>query len=263
MSKLKSLQQQLNEAYAYYNRPEFISSDPICVPHQFSEKTDIEISGLFAAIFAWGQRPTIIAKSKELMARMDNAPTDFVRHHQATDLKKLLGFVHRTFNETDLLYLIDFLKRHFAQFDSLEDAFLAVDVAESDSDKRAFQRLSAFHERVFDVSYAPQRTRKHIATPLSNSSCKRLNMYLRWMVRNDDKGVDFGLWSRIKPSELIMPMDLHVQRVATRLGLLPAEKSDWKHAIILTSALRQFDAQDPVKYDFALFGMGVLEKGFV
>lgn len=253
---------QLDAAYAYYNRPEFIKSDPIGVPHQFRLKTDIEIAGLFAAIFAWGQRPTIIAKSRELMQRMDNAPTDFVLNHQPADLKKLLGFVHRTFNETDLLYLVDFLKRHYGKHASLEVAFLEVNATEKDPNTRAFQRLSNFHKKVFDADYAPQRTRKHLATPVSHSSCKRLNMYLRWMVRKDNQGVDFGLWKEISPSELIIPLDLHVQRVAARLGLMPADKSDWKHAILLTQALRQFDASDPVKYDFALFGMGVLEKGF-
>lgn len=259
---MDKIRQQLDAAYQYYNRPEFIPTDPICIPHAFSKAADIEIAGLFAALFAWGQRPTIIAKSRELMARMDNAPADFILNHQATDLQKLLGFVHRTFNETDLLYLVDFLQRHYRRFDSLEDAFLEVDSGELNPDKRAFQRLAAFHKRVFAVDYAPQRTRKHIATPASHSSCKRLNMYLRWMVRKDENGVDFGLWKQIQPSELIMPMDLHVQRVATRLGLLPAEKSDWKHAILLTQALRELDAADPVKYDFALFGLGVLEKGF-
>ena len=258
----ESLKYQLEAAYRYYNRPEFILTDPISIPHQFSSGADIEISALFAAIFAWGQRPTIIAKSRELMKRMDNAPADFVRNHQNTDLRKLLGFVHRTFNETDLLYLVDFLKRHFTSHNSLEDAFLDVDEMVADPDIRAFQRLSNFHKRVFDVDYAPKRTRKHLATPFSHSSCKRLNMYLRWMVRQDNQGVDFGIWKRISAAELIIPLDLHVQRVATRLGLLPAEKSDWKHAVLLTRALRAFDANDPVKYDFALFGMGVLEKGF-
>ncbi len=256
------LGQELEAAYVYYNRPEFIGTDPICVPHQFSKPADIEIAALFAAIFAWGQRATIIAKSKELMRRMDNSPADFVRNHQASDLKRLLGFVHRTFNDTDLLYLIDFLHRHYSRFESLEDAFLEVDAATSDPDLRAYQRLSNFHQLVFTAAHAPQRTRKHLATPATQSSCKRLNMFLRWMVRRDERGVDFGLWKKIKPSELIVPMDVHVQRVAVRLGLLSAEKSDWKHAIFLTRALREFDPKDPVKYDFALFGLGVLEKGF-
>lgn len=260
--ELKKVQQQLEAAYQYYNRPEFIAADPISIPHQFSQPADIEIAALFAAIFSWGQRPTIIAKSRDLMQRMDNAPADFIRNHQKNDLQKLLGFVHRTFNDTDLLYLVDFLQRHYANFESLEYAFLDVEASAADPDKRAFQRLAGFHKRVFEAEYAPSRTRKHIATPLSHSSCKRLNMFLRWMVRKDENGVDFGLWTNIKTSELIMPMDLHVQRVATRLGLLPAEKSDWKHALLLTQALREFDANDPVKYDFALFGLGVLEKGY-
>ncbi len=257
---LPELETLLNKAHIYYNQPAFIAADPISVPHMFKKSADIEIAGLFAAIFAWGQRPTIIAKSKELLARMDNDPADFVRNHGEKDLQRLLGFVHRTFNDTDLLYLLDFLKRHYQKYDSLEDAFLLVEPAETNPDRRAFQRLAHFHELVFGAAYAPERTRKHIASPARGSSCKRLNMYLRWMVRQDDRGVDFGLWKRISPSELIMPMDLHVQRVGTRLGLMTEERSDWKAAIRLTEKLRAFDPADPVKYDFALFGMGVLEK---
>ena len=248
----------LEGAVAQYNRPDFIAADPISIPHRFSSQADCEIAGLFAALFSWGQRPVIIKKSLELMHRMDNAPADFVRNYADADLKQLLGFVHRTFQETDLLYLMDFLQQHYRNNSSLEDAFLT----EHPNSGRevGFYRLKHFHETVFSSDYAPLRTRKHVPTPARGSSCKRLNMYLRWMVRRDGAGVDFGYWKRISPSDLIMPMDLHVQRIATRLGLMQTEKSDWNSAVALTNVLKEFDPIDPVKYDFALFGMGVMEN---
>jgi uncharacterized protein (TIGR02757 family) len=248
----------LESAVAQYNKPDFIDSDPISVPHRFSNQDDREIAGLFAALFSWGQRPVIIKKSLELMRRMDNAPADFVRNYADVDLKQMLGFVHRTFQETDLLYLLDFLQQYYRNNSSLEDAFLT----EQPNSARevGFYRLKYFHETVFSSDYAPMRTRKHVPTPVRGSSCKRLNMYLRWMVRRDWAGVDFGCWKRISPADLIMPMDLHVQRIATRLGLMDTERSDWNSAVELTNALKQFDPIDPVKYDFALFGMGVMEN---
>lgn len=248
-----SLQTQLDAYVRQYNRPEFIHADPIVVPHAFSKKQDVEIAGLFAAIFAWGQRTTIIAKSRELMARMDNRPHEFVLHHCENDLRALTGFQHRTFNDTDLLYLVAFLQAHYKEHNSLEAAFLP-----SSTPFVSMERcLMHFHEQVFCFDWAPQRTRKHIATPARHSACKRLNMYLRWMVRNDGAGVDFGLWERIPTAGLIMPLDLHVQRVARKLGLLQHEQADWLAAVKLTETLRAFDAADPVKYDFALFGMGL------
>lgn len=248
----------LESAVAQYNRPDFIDSDPISVPHRFSNQDDREIAGLFAALFSWGQRPVIIKKSLELMQRMDNTPADFVRNYADADLKQLLGFVHRTFQETDLLYLMDFLQQHYRNNSSLEEAFLT---DQPNSGKEVgFYRLKHFHEIVFSSDYAPMRTRKHVPTPVRGSSCKRLNMYLRWMVRRDRAGVDFGCWKRISPADLIMPMDLHVQRIATRLGLMDTERSDWNSALELTNSLKQFDPIDPVKYDFALFGMGVMEN---
>lgn len=240
-----------------YNQPFFIEKDPISIPHAFNKKQDIEISGFFAAIFAWGNRTTIINKTKSLMALMDNAPYEFIMHHQPSDLKKLFSFSHRTFNSTDLLYFIEFFHHHYSKNESLETAFIRTWNKKDDTTENA---LNGFYDYFFSLPDVPDRTRKHIAAPKKNSSCKRLNMYLRWMVRNDKKGVDFGLWKKITPAQLVMPLDLHVIRVAKRYQLLHRRPSDWLAALELTETLRQFDVADPVKYDFALFGMGVLEK---
>ena len=188
------------------------------------------------------------------MQLMDNAPHQFCTGHQESDLKKLLTFKHRTFNTTDLLYFISFFQEHYKKYDSLEDAF----VLSPDKDPAA--RLHQFHNYFFSFPDAPPRTKKHIATPIKGSTCKRLNMYLRWMVRKDNKGVDFGIWNRIKPSELICPIDLHVARVAKRFQLLDRTKIDWQAGLELTEYLKTLDPKDPVKYDFALFGLGVIEK---
>jgi len=253
-SNIPSLKAFFDSKVAVYNQVSFIKDDPICIPHLFSSKKDIEIAGFFASIFAWGNRTTIIQKSKELMQLMDNAPHAFCTGHKESDLKKLLAFKHRTFNTTDLLYFISFFKEHYKKYDSLEDAF----VLSPDKDPAA--RLHQFHNYFFSFPDAPPRTKKHIATPIKGSTCKRLNMYLRWMVRKDNKGVDFGIWNRIKPSELICPIDLHVARVAKRFQLLDRTKIDWQAGLELTEYLKTLDLKDPVKYDFALFGLGVIEK---
>jgi uncharacterized protein (TIGR02757 family) len=253
----KELRDFLEKKVAQYNHPSFIPSDPVSVPHRFQKKQDIEIAGLFAAVFAWGNRTTIIRKSNELMALMDDAPHDFILHHQSADLKRLLEFKHRTFNATDLLYFIRFLQDHYLNHESLETAFLAPGKGNTDRMKNG---LSAFYTRFFSLEDAPRRTQKHIATPQKNAACKRLNMYLRWMVRQDDHGVDFGLWKKISPADLICPIDLHVSRVAKRFGLITRGQTDWTTAIELTDALREMDKIDPVKFDFALFGLGVFEQ---
>ncbi len=254
MSQIKDF---LDEKVIQYNQPGFITLDPISIPHRFSKKQDIEISGFFAAILAWGQRKTIINKCLELFSLMDNAPHDFLLHHQEEDLKSLLNFKHRTFNEVDTLYFIHFLSWYYRQFDSLEDAFLIGQTGMRDSMESI---LTRFHEYFFSLPDAPSRTKKHIATPARKAACKRINMYLRWMVRDDAKGVDFGLWKKIHPSQLICPCDLHVDRVARKLGLITRKQTDWQTALELTDRLREFDPEDPVKYDFALFGLGVEEK---
>jgi uncharacterized protein (TIGR02757 family) len=252
-----SLRSFLDEKAELYNRPEFIAHDPIVIPHGFSRLQDIEISGLFAATLAWGQRGTIIKKCRELLAYMDHAPYDFVLHHSEGDLRPLAHFVHRTFNGTDTLYFIAFLHSYYQKHSSLEDLFAR---AIGPHDLTLEAGLIAFHQAFFSLDFAPNRTRKHVATPVRKSACKRLNMYLRWMVRQDDKGVDFGLWRQIRPSQLVCPCDLHVDRVARKLGLITRKSTDWLTALELTENLRQLDSQDPVRYDFALFGLGIEEK---
>lgn len=242
----------LDEKVDFYNRVGFIENDPILIPHAFSKVQDIEIAGLFAAVLAWGQRVTIINKCRELMERMDNAPHEFVIHHSQKDLKRLLGFKHRTFNDTDLLYFILFLNRYFRKYPSLEDAFIAPGSSVESG-------LIQFYKLFFSYDDHPGRTRKHIATPAKNSTCKRLCMYLRWMVRTDNRGVDFGIWNRISPAQLVCPCDVHVERVARKLKLIHAKQTNWSTALELTDNLRKFDPADPVKYDFALFGLGVAE----
>ena len=267
-----------------YNRPNFIANDPICIPHQYQKKQDIEIAAFFAAILAWGQRKTIINKCNELFERMDNAPYDFMRHHEDEDLKRLLGFKHRTFNDTDLLYFVSFFKQHYEQSNTLETAFLPysefnlaylpalergeVEMAssaclldESPTTKfTAEKALNHFRSYFFSLSDFPRRTIKHISSPQQKSTCKRLNMFLRWMVRKDNCGVDFGIWNTIPASELVCPCDVHVDRVARKLGLIERKQTDWQTAVELTSKLKELDPQDPVKYDFALFGLGIEEK---
>jgi len=239
----------------HYNRPSFIERDPISIPHRFSRRQDIEIMGFWAAVLAWGQRPVILKKANELIDLMDGAPYDFVRSHQESDLSRFLAFKHRTFNATDALYFLHFFRTYYQANDSLEDAFLTDST--STTGNTVEPALVTFHDRFCCDPFFPDRTRKHIATPARNSSCKRLLMFLRWMVRRDDRGVDFGLWTRLRPEQLVMPIDVHVNRVARSLGLLSRPQTDWKAAIELTDALRQFDPADPVRYDFALFGLGV------
>jgi len=257
MSKQQTLHQFLDAKVELYNRPSFIAADPVCIPHRFTKKQDIEIAGFFAAVFAWGNRATIINKSTELLQLMDNAPHDFCVHTSAEKLKKILFFKHRTFNSTDLLYFTDFLHYHYSQHASLETAFSQWIKKE---DETVEHGLIGFYNHFFSLPDIPQRTRKHIASPKKKSSCKRLNMFLRWMVRQDKNGVDFGIWKKIKPAQLICPLDVHVARVATRLGLLQRKPTDWQAALELTGYLKTLDAADPVKYDFALFGLGVMEK---
>ena len=256
---LNDLKSFLDKKVIQFNNPSFIKDDPVCIPHLFSKKQDIEIAGFFAATFAWGIRKTIINKCKLLMQLMDNAPYDFCVNHTDNDLKELEGFCHRTFNDTDLLYFVSFLKSHYSKHKSLESAFFNKETMKQ-SDHVVEVSLNYFYQYFFSLEDVPQRTKKHIASPQRNSSCKRLNMYLRWMVRNDSEGVDFGIWKKISPSQLICPVDVHVARVSKHFNLLKRKQVDWQAAIELTNELRKFDASDPVKYDFALFGLGVLDK---
>lgn len=249
----------LNKKVEEYNRPAFILNDPISIPHQYHQLQDIEIAGFFTAIFSWGNRTTIIKKTQELMRLMDGAPYQFVLEHTDSDLKRLLDFRHRTFNATDLLYFIEFFRHHYSHSDTLEDAFLRPWEGKGEG-WQAERALAAFYHYFFSLDETPPRTRKHIASPEKHSSCKRINMFLRWMVRADDRGVDFGLWRRIPMAQLICPLDLHVARVAKKFGLLHRKLSDWQAAVELTEQLSLLDPADPTKYDFALFGLGVMEK---
>ncbi|MEO1517765.1 MAG: TIGR02757 family protein [Bacteroidota bacterium] len=251
------LRTYLNEAAELYNQPSFIENDPISIPHAFQCLQDIEIMGFWTAMLAWGQRVTIINKARELVRLMGHQPYEFILHHKEKDRKAFLDFKHRTFNATDTLYFLEFLQWWYRENESLESAFthkLAPDAP------HVGDALTGFHELFFSLDHAPARTRKHVATPARKSSCKRLNMFLRWMVRRDDKGVDFGLWKNIQPSQLLIPMDVHVDRVARRLGLLTRKQRDFRAVLELTDSLRAFDPDDPVRYDFSLFGIGVLEK---
>lgn len=253
---IPELKEFLDAKVEQYNQPGFIKNDPICIPHQFSKKQDVEIAGLFAAVLAWGQRITIINKSRELLVLMDNAPHDFILNHKEKDLKKLQQFKHRTFNATDTLYFVEFLSWFYKKHKSLEEAF----TGPRKKPDKIEDGLIHFHNLFFSLEDAPHRTRKHISTPERKSACKRINMYLRWMVRDDKKGVDFGLWKNISPSQLVCPFDLHVERVARKLKLVRRKQADWLTAIELTENLRKLDPIDPVKYDFALFGLGIDEK---
>lgn len=244
----------LDKKVEEYNQIDFIANDPIAIPHQYSQLQDIEIAGFFAAILAWGNRKTILKNCRWLMERMDNAPYDFVKNFTDADFKLMKRFVHRTFNSTDLYYSLLFLKEHYRTHESLESAFLQLTHSES---IRVYDSLMGFHHYFFQLSKAPERMRKHIATPERGSACKRLNMYLRWMVRSDNNGVDFGLWRKITPAELICPLDIHSGTTARAFGLLIRKQNDWKAAEELTNRLKIFDSEDPIKYDFALFGMGI------
>jgi uncharacterized protein (TIGR02757 family) len=252
----KQLIKFLNDKVDLYNQPSFISNDPVCIPHLFSKKQDIEIAGFFAAVFAWGTRTTIINKSKELMHLFDNAPHQYCTQHTTSDLKKLQHFKHRTFNTADLLYFIEFFKYHYSKHSSLETAFT---FGLKKTDLTIENGLDEFYKYFFSLEHIPDRTRKHISAPFKRSACKRINMYLRWMVRKDNNGVDFGLWKKISPAQLVCPLDVHVIRIARKLGLLTRKLNDWQAALELTDQLRILDKADPVKYDFALFGLGVTE----
>ena len=244
----------LEQKYMQFNKPTFIENDPIAIPHRFSKKQDIEIAGFFAATLGWGQRVTIIRNTNRLMEWMDESPHDFMLNHTDADLKKFLGFKHRTFNDTDLLYFLEFFKWFYTEHDSLEEAFTKSLPKKSIHTESA---LIGFSELFFSLEDHPHRTKKHIPTPIRKSTCKRLNMYLRWMVRHDKSGVDFGIWKKIKPSQLLCPLDVHVERHARKLGLITRKQTDWQTVLELTENLLHFDPIDPVKYDFALFGMGI------
>lgn len=247
----------LDNLSTIYNRPDFIEKDPISIPHQYSILQDIEITAFWTAILSWGQRTTIIKKAKELFALMDNAPYDFIKNYTEKDRKIFDSFKHRTFNAVDTNYFLLFLQNHYQKNNSLESAFSKNILPD---DIHIENGLKGFYQYFINHLHFPARTSKHIATPEKNAACKRICMFLRWMVRKDNTGVDFGLWQNIKPSQLICPFDVHVERVAREWNLIERKQSDWKTALELTERLRFFCPEDPVKYDFALFGWGVENK---
>lgn len=250
--------EMLEAAYRSYNTPDFIADDPVSIPHRFTRLQDREIIGFWAATLAWGQRKTIIQSARRLVELMDGAPHDFILHHKEEDRARFMDFKHRTFQATDTLWFLEFFQQFYRKNNSLENAFARHLLP---GDLTTEKALAGFHRDFFDNPDAPERTRKHVATPERGSTCKRLNMFLRWMVRRDEAGVDFGLWRQISPAQLLIPLDVHVERVARRLGLLQRPQTDWRAVLELTENLRAFDPNDPVKYDYALFGMGVLERG--
>ncbi|MGZ4034361.1 MAG: TIGR02757 family protein [Bacteroidia bacterium] len=241
----------LEEKYIKYNGFAFIESDPVSIPHQFTKKEDIEIAGFLAATIAWGQRVTIINNANKMMKLMGNSPHDFIMSAKEKDLKKFEGFVHRTFNSVDTIFFMRSLKNIYINHGGLEKVFSKPDCSDA---------ITNFRILFFSIEY-PARTMKHVSNPAENSSAKRLCMYLRWMIRKDKQGVDFGIWnSKLLPSHLMCPLDVHSGNVARKLGLLKRTQNDWKAVNELTLNLRKFDPKDPVKYDFALFGLGVFEK---
>ncbi|MBC7524020.1 MAG: TIGR02757 family protein [Flavobacterium sp.] len=250
-NELKSF---LDEKVELYNNPKFIDSDPIQIPYQFSIKEDIEISGFLAATIAWGNRKIIINNAKKLMDKMGNSPYDFVMSHTDNDINKLQNFVHRTFNDQDLHTFIKGLKHIYENHDGLETIF-----AKNQEQNSVQNSISQFKTAFFEIEHE-NRTQKHISDPLNNSAAKRINMFLRWMVRNDTKGVDFGIWKSIPMSILSCPLDVHSGNVARKLGLLTRKQNDAKAVFELDTSLRNLDKKDPVKYDFALFGLGVFER---
>ena len=245
----------LEEKYLQYNNPSFIVCDPIAIPHSFSELHDREISGFLTASIAWGRRDLILRSSRLMVELMDNAPYEFIMTASENELLRLTRFVHRTFNGSDFIYFIKGLRHIYSNYNSMEEV-LFQGMKAGGSLKEGLSHLRS----VFFSLPHPSRNEKHFADIKSGAAGKRLNMFLRWMVRKDNNGVDFGLWKKIDPAMLYIPLDLHSGNTARRLGLLKRKMNDWKAVEELTEVLREFDPADPVKYDFALFGLGVNEK---
>lgn len=251
--KTSELKDFLNEKVNLYNNPKFIESDPIQIPHQFSKKEDIEIAAFLTATIAWGNRKSIIKNANRMVELLDYSPFEFIMQHQESDLEKLSPFVHRTFNGDDFMQFIKSLQHIYKNHNGLEPVFLKH--AEKDSLQNSIHQFKSIF---FEIPHLA-RTQKHVSDPLKNSAAKRINMYLRWMVRNDNNGVDFGIWKSLSPSQLSCPLDVHSGNVARKLGLLKRKQNDGKALAELDKALRKLDVKDPVKYDFALFGLGVFE----
>lgn len=254
MKKLNDIKELLEQKYDQYNNADFIETDPISIPHQFTKKQDIEIAGFLVATIAWGQRKTIINNGNKLMRLMDNSPHDFILHHTPNDLKTIQQFVHRTFNGDDCAYFMKSLKAIYKKHISLEEIFTINTSAET------IKEAIVSFRTIFLNQQPLTRTKKHISDPERKSSAKRLCMYLRWMVRNDKRGVDFGLWNTIKPHQLCLPLDVHTGNISRKLKLLHRKQNDWLAVEEITKTLKALEPKDPIKYDFALFGLGAFDK---
>lgn len=254
-SDLQNLKEFLDEQTTRFNVHSFIHADPISIPHRFTKKEDREICGFLTSIISWGQRPIILRNASLLMEWMDHAPADFILNHTPSERRPFKKFVHRTFNGEDAVYFLKALQQFYRNHGGLEGTF-------ETALKEASGTAEAIHNwrKLFLSFKSPGRTAKHFADPLANSSAKRLCMYLRWMVRKDNNGVDFGLWKNISPACLYTPLDLHSGKTARELGLLQRKQDDWKAVEELTINLRKFDPEDPVKYDYALYGAGITER---
>ncbi|MCX7744380.1 MAG: TIGR02757 family protein [Flavobacteriales bacterium] len=252
---IEQLREFLEEKYRQYNRAEFIETDPISIPHLFTKKEDREIIGFLTATLAWGQRPTILRKARQLVMWMDNDPHAFILSFTTKDLKPFQSFIHRTFNGIDTVFFLKSLQRIYRDYRDLEEVFVN---GIQHYPHSLGHVIHHFRNEFFSIKH-PQRTEKHIADPLRNSSAKRICMFLRWMVRKDNSGVDFGIWEKISPACLQPPLDLHSGATARNLGLLIRKQNDWKAVEELGNNLRILDPNDPVKYDFALYGLGVFE----
>jgi uncharacterized protein (TIGR02757 family) len=248
------LKEFLDEKVVAYNNPKFIESDPIQIPHQFSKKEDIEIAGFLTATIAWGNRKMIIKNSKKLMELLDHSPYDFILNHQESDLERFHNFVHRTFNSIDAVQFVKSLNHIYTTHNDLENV---LSVKDNTNNYKA--AISTFKQVFFEIPHQA-RTQKHVSDPLKGSAAKRIHMFLRWMVRNDTCGVDFGIWKTHNPAHLSCPLDVHSGNVARKLGLINRKQNDWKALSELDTNLRALDQNDPSKYDFALFGLGVFEK---
>ncbi len=252
---IEDLKTFLDEKYNQYNRPEFVETDPIQIPHSFTATEDIEIAAFMSASIAWGQRNTIITNARKIMKLMGRSPYDFVMNAEADDFDNFRYFKHRTFNDIDCIFYLQSLQNIYRIHGGLRKVFEAGYLR----NKSVKDALIHFRKIFFEIEY-PQRTQKHIADVAKNSAAKRLNMFLMWMVRNDNRGVHFGLWNKIPSSALYLPLDVHTGNVGRKFGLLTRKQNDWKAVEEITTSLREFDPEDPVKYDFALFCLGVFEK---
>jgi uncharacterized protein (TIGR02757 family) len=252
--KESELKEFLDEKVDKYNRTDFIESDPISIPHQYTRKEDIEISGFLAATIAWGNRTMILRNASRMMSFMDDSPYEFVLNHSEHDLKRIKCVIHRTFNSGDFIYFIQALKHIYMMHNGLESIF-----NQYQTDSSLQPAIHQFRSKFFELPHDIRIT-KHISDPLKGSAAKKLNLYLRWMIRKDNKSVDFGIWDSISPSILSCPLDVHSGNIARKLGILKRKQNDAKAVAELDGVLRSFDQEDPVKYDFALFGLGAIEK---